>query len=324
LAITKSKQEYTFSQEIKEEIATALLDVSKQEVCAFLSGFFKQNGSLTFNNGQMGLDVQTANAVVARKVYQVIKRYYASIKVEIVVRRMVKLKKQNIYVLRIFDQTKAFFKQIYFFDEQGFSFGVPTPYRSGNLLHYYMQGLFLGSGSINNLQQSNYHLEIACSHEVFTFDVMQCMKPYEIEFKQIKRRNLYVLYLKDSTMIGDFLAFMKANNARFAFEDVRISRDMMNSMNRLINCEVANEQKTLKASEKQIANVILLKKNLGKEYFNEREQKIVALRQLHPEVSLTELSELLYQEYNLQISKSGLNHVFRKFAEKAKQITTAK
>ena len=319
----RQKNEHTFSQEVKEEIASNLIHANKQEVVAFLSGFFKQTGSLIFAGGQMGLDVQTANAAVARKIYQSIKRHFPSLRIEIVVRRMVKLKKQNIYVLRIFDASKQLFKLTHFFDDaDGFAQGVPELYRAGNYLHFFLQGIFLGSGSINNLQKTNYHLELVFSEEQYARDIIKCLEPYRIYFKFVMRRKASVLYLKDSTMIGDFLAFLRANNARFHFEDIRISRDMTNSMNRLMNCEIANEQKAMKASEIQIQNILQLEERLGVDYFNDREQIIIEARKTYPEISLAELSDVLLQQYRLQISKSGLNHIFRKFSGQVERLNT--
>jgi hypothetical protein len=321
----KQKLEHTFSQMVKEEIATLLGKATKAEFTAFLSGFFKQSGSLRLQGGMRGIDVQTANAVVARKVFQEIKRHYPAIQVDIVVRRMVKLKKQNIYVLRISDPQNTLLVATSFFDaEGGFSFTVPTEYRQGHLFHNYMQGVFLGRGSVNNLQQTNYHLELSFLQADYGLAVKDCMAHYGINFKQIKRRGAFILYLKDSTMIGDFLAFIKASHARFAFEDVRISRDMMNSMNRLINSEVANEQKAMKASKKQVENIRIIEQYIGLQYFNEREQLVATARIQHPEISLNELSDVLFEEYRMQISKSGLNHVFRKFAAEAEKYDVKK
>jgi len=310
---------------VKEEIATTLSKETKSEFTAFLSGFFKQSGVLTLHDQKRGVEVQTSNAVVCRKVYQELKHHYPAISVEIVVRRMVKLKKQNMYVLRITDTNNMLLTATAFFDNNGgFSFSVPTEYRQGHLFHSYMQGVFLGRGSVNNLQQTNYHLELAFLQENYGLDVMACMAQYDINFKQIKRRGSFILYLKDSTMIGDFLAFIKANNARFAFEDVRISRDMMNSMNRLINSEVANEQKVMKASKKQMHNILTIEKNIGLEYFSEREIVVAEARKKYPDISLAELSDVLFEEYHMQISKSGLNHVFRKFAAEAEKFEPTK
>lgn len=312
------KKEQTFSQRVKEEIAANLNESSFEEATAFLAGFIKQNGSLTFNNMKLGVDVQTANAVVARRVYQLLRKHFSDLTIEIVVRKTVKLKKQTLYVLRIKDEQKLFLKQIHFFDGSNFLFSIPKEYENNEtMLIPYTQGLFLGTGSINNLQLSSYHLEISFAQEEHADDVMAALIPFDILFKKVKRRKAYLLYIKDSTMIGDFLAFVRAIKARFAFEDVRISRDMMNSMNRLINCEVANEQKSQKATEQQINNIEFVQMKLGKDIFNEKEAAIIDMRLLYQDVSLMELAELLSTEKNLQISKSGLNHVFRKIAKQA-------
>ena len=161
---------------------------------------------------------------------------------------------------------------------------------------------------------------MSLTSESLAREVMAEIAKYQVEMKLVKRRNQFVLYIKDSTVIGDFLAFIEAMNARFAFEDVRITRDMMNSMNRLINCEVANEQKSMKATEKQITNIQYLLKKLGREHFNDKEKQVIDMRVLYQEATLTELSEFLLEETRMQISKSGLNHIFRKINKKADDL----
>lgn len=317
------KVERTFSQEVKEEVAINLESATREEIIACVSAFVKQTGSFSFFGGRMVLDIQTSNAVVARKLYQILRQTFSQITIEISVRKMVKLKRQNIYILRIYDTTKQFFEEIdyYYANDQGFSLTIKDEYKQNPaLLSYYVQGLFLGAGSINNLHLASYHLELSFTHEAHALDIIQAVATQGIQFKIIKRRKFFVLYLKDSTMIGDLLAFMHANKARFAFEDVRITRDMMNSMNRLINCEVANEQKTQKASAQQIANIAFLRQTLGKDYFHDREAIIVKTRIQNPEASLLELSEHLYEQHNIQMSKSGLNHFFRKIAKQVEEI----
>ncbi|MGL5043121.1 MAG: DNA-binding protein WhiA [Culicoidibacterales bacterium] len=318
------KKEQTFSQQVKEEVAANLSDISFSEATAFLAGFIKQNGSLTFNNMKLGVDVQTANAVVARRVYQLLRKYFPELIIEIVVRKTVKLKKQTLYVLRIRDDSKQFLANIHFFDGSNFLFEMPGAYKlEEKLLVSYVQGLFLGTGSLNNLQLSSYHLEISFAQIEHADGVMAALIPFNILFKKVQRRKAYLLYIKDSTMIGDFLAFLQAIKGRFAFEDVRISRDMMNSMNRLINCEVANEQKSQKATDQQIKNIRFVYAKLGADVFNEKEAAIIEMRLKYQDVSLVELADLLTVEKNMMISKSGLNHFFRKIAKKANDLLRA-
>ncbi|GBU10826.1 putative sporulation transcription regulator WhiA [Erysipelotrichaceae bacterium] len=319
--IKNERREQTFSQQVKEEIAATLNEKSFNESWSFLSAFIKQNGSLTLNGMKLGVDIQTANPVIARRVFQILRKFYPDVIIEIVVRKTVKLKKQTLYVLRIKDNDKTFLKEINFFDGEGFIMTLPERVKEKErLLLSYMQGLFLATGSINNLQLSSYHLEISFAQEEHAYAVQEIMGKQGIHFKTIKRRNYQILYIKDSTMIGDYLAFMQAIQARFSFEDIRISRDMMNSMNRLINCEVANEQKSQKATAIQIENILYLKEERENEVFSEKEEAIFELRLQHQDVSLAELSDLLSSEKHVDVSKSGLNHVFRKIAKKVKQL----
>lgn len=317
----ETKNEQTFSKDVKEEIASNFFELTKEEATIFLAGFIRQTGSLVFNNGKMGMDLQTANAIVARRVYQLLRFHFKEIRIEIVVRKMVKLKKQSLYVLKISDDSKQFFEDVYYFDKDGFDFSIPNIcIDNKHLMVGFMQGLFLGSGSVNNLNLQSYHLEISLANEDFGLAIIEEMKKYQLMFKIVKRRKQHILYLKDSTMIGDFLAFMQATNALFAFEDIRITRDMMNSMNRLINCELANEQKSQAATTRQIENTQYVLRKLGRNYFNEKEQSVIDVRFLYQDASLTELSELILEEKKIQISKSGLNHIFRKINKLADQV----
>ena len=145
------KNEQTFSKDVKEEVAGDLMSRTLEEVTLFLAGFVQQTGSIVFNNGKMTLDVQTGNAIVARRVYQALRHFYPGIQIEITIRKMIKLKKQAMYVLRITDPTKTFFEDIFYFDADGFVQTIPKVAIGNEALFIaYIRGLFLGSGSVNN------------------------------------------------------------------------------------------------------------------------------------------------------------------------------
>ncbi len=167
----------------------------------------------------------------------------------------------------------------------------------------FIRGVFLGSGYISN-PEKKYHLEIKFSEKANMEGVYDLLKEYNIFTKKIQKEKSYSLYIKDGEEISKFLAFIGANSAVLNFEENRVVRDTRNNVNRLINCETANLAKTIKAGQKQIEDIKLIK---SKHKFSELPEnlKIVAnIRLEHPDASLTDLVNLLGNT----ISKSGMSH----------------
>ncbi|MEG0981708.1 MAG: DNA-binding protein WhiA, partial [Erysipelotrichaceae bacterium] len=129
--------------------------------------------------------------------------------------------------------------------------------------------------------------------------------------------NLYVVYLKASDKISDFLRCIGANEAIFTFEDSRIQRDFMNSLTRLDNCELANEMKSLAAGKKQVEDIEYIENYLGIDHLPEKLKDIAILRKENPESSLNELCEIYFEETKEVISKSGMKHRLSKIKELA-------
>jgi len=129
-----------------------------------------------------------------------------------------------------------------------------------------------------------------------------------------KRRNGYIVYLKEAEKIADFLQVIGATNSMLKFEDIRIVRDMRNSVNRLVNCENANINKTVAAAERQIENIKHLQATVGLDSLPDKLREIAVLRLENPEVSLKELGDMVPSG---PISKSGINHRLRKLNELA-------
>lgn len=172
-----------------------------------------------------------------------------------------------------------------------------------------VRGSFLGSGSINN-PENKYHLEIIYN-DVKNLEFIECMlKKYNIQVKKLNNS----LYLKDGEEISKFLAFIGANKAVLKFEEIRVIRDMRNSVNRIVNCETANLNKTINAALKQIEDIKFIKKMNKFSELSENLQEIADLRLENPDISLIELGKLL----NQPIGKSGVNYRLRaisRFAE---------
>ena len=161
-----------------------------------------------------------------------------------------------------------------------------------DLRRYIVKGAFLGSGSVNN-PEKNYHLEVVFSQKENSDFILEICQEYGVNFKQIRMNGKYQLYLKEGEEISRFLALIGANQAVLKFEDVRVMKEMKNNVNRKVNCETANLNKTIDAAIRQIDDIQFIKK---KRKFDElpKELKDVAnLRLQNPDLSLKDLSELM-------------------------------
>jgi DNA-binding protein WhiA len=184
----------------------------------------------------------------------------------------------------------------------------------------YLAGAFLACGSVNNPETSNYHLEMSFAEEEYANFIAQLMNNFELNAKIIKRRNRYVVYLKSSEKIGDFLRAMGASRSVMNFESTRIDRNMSNTVNRWNNCDIANEIKSLASANKQIDDINIVDMFMGLEMLDEKTRSVALIRRKYPEMSLNELAQVYYEETGQTISKSGLHHRFKKISDEAKRL----
>ena len=307
----------SFASEMKNELTR--IEVDEENAKAELSALIRMNGALSLSNQQFVINVQTENATTARRIYSLIKKVF-NVEVELLVRKKMKLKKNNIYICRI----KVRAKEI--LDELGIlKSGVFTHEIDEALIHddemrrSYLRGAFLAGGSVNNPETSSYHLEIFSLYEDHSEGITQLMNKYELNAKHLERKKGSIAYLKEAEKISDFLSLIGGYQALLKFEDVRIVRDMRNSVNRLVNCETANLNKTVSASMKHVESIRLIDQEIGLDNLPERLREIARLRVEHQEVSLKELGEMMTSG---NISKSGVNHRLRKLNEMADKLRT--
>ena len=174
----------------------------------------------------------------------------------------------------------------------------------------YIRGIFLGSGSLNN-PNNTYHLEIILKNKKTAEKVLKLLEEFAINSKPLDRKKGYSIYMKDGEEISKLLAFMGANKAVIKFEEIRVVKETRNNINRIVNCETANLNKTINASIEQInaINKLIEKDELKK--LSKGLQEIAMLRIENPEASLIELGKLLENP----IGKSGVNHRLKKIVE---------
>ena len=150
--------------------------------------------------------------------------------------------------------------------------------------------------------------------------VEELLNKFELNSKVIKRENRYMIYVKEAEKIGDFLRLMRAMNAVFYYEDIRIYRDHKNMTNRLNNCEQANVDKIIATATNQVNDIKVIEDAGGLDLLNEKESIAATYRLKYPEASLVELSQIISLETDTEITKSGLYHRFNKIKELANRI----
>ena len=192
--------------------------------------------------------------------------------------------------------------------------------KDGELSACYLSGCFLASGSVNDPSSSNYHLEIVSSSQSYAkwlSHLINKILDHHFTSKVAARRKQWIVYMKRSDQISEFLVLIGATDACLKFESVRIDRDEANIDNRLINLDTANMSKTLGTSQKQIRRInYLLEKDGWSAFPSPKMAALMQLRLDHPEASMGELAELLSEELSATVTKSNINHLFRALEEK--------
>ena len=305
----------SYASEVKKELTT--LEVHFGNAKAELMALIRMNGSLGLSNHRFILNVQTENPATARRIYSLLKQFY-DVESELLVRRKMKLKKNNLYIVRLNKGSDYVLKDLDILDGFQLKETVPLDFLDDDAkVRSYLRGAFLATGSVNNPETSSYHLEIYSLYEDHNQTICEMMNRYGLNARTAKRRSGCITYLKEAEKIADFLSLIGATSSMLKFEDVRIMRDMRNSVNRIVNCENANFNKVADAANRQIESIKYLDKKIGLNNLPVKLQEIAIARMAHPEVSLKELGELVPGG---PISKSGVNHRLRKIMEQAEKM----
>ncbi|MFB4164532.1 DNA-binding protein WhiA [Alteribacillus sp. JSM 102045] len=298
-----------------------LTQLETDDCCAKaeLAALIRMNGSISFGNKEMLLDVSTENAAIARRIYMLIKKVYKGTVVELMVRKKMRLKKNNVYLVRISEDARELLSDLSIM-EDGYRFirSISSDIIKMNCCkRAYLRGAFLAGGSVNHPETSSYHLEIFSFYEEHNKALRDLLNEFHLPSKSLERKKGFILYIKESEKITEFLNVVGAHQALLYFEDVRIMKDMRNSVNRLVNCETANLNKTVGAALRQVENIQLVDNEIGLQNLPEKVREIAELRVKHQDVTLKELGEMVP---NGPVSKSGVNHRLRKIDQLAEKI----
>ena len=316
----------SFSSIVKNELCRVEL---RNNCCllAELAAVFAVSGAITASGSEANIRIVTENAAFARRLYSHIKESF-KVNPEITIRKSKKLKKHTSYILVITSSMGA--GEIV--GKLGISFengGKPDFSRYSDFLKRalrkpcckksYLRGAFFAGGSISDPEKA-YHLEITGHNSLLSGELNGLMKGYGLNGKIIRRKGNFVLYLKEGENIVDFLNIIGAHSALLELENIRILKDMRNSVNRIVNCETANLEKTINASVRQIENIKYIRDNIGFDNLPANLREVAEMRLTFSDANLKELGEML----NPPLGKSGVNHRLRRLDQIAEHERESK
>lgn len=306
----------SFTSRIKEDITFNSVDYSLPRKKAILAGFLRISGYLGRRDNLQTISMATESAKVAKYLYQLFKEAYGVEPSFNYVTNKRYGKKTMRFIVVVTDDVNRISEDL---SLDFFSTTIPrTIVYSDDTLAGYITGAFLASGSVTSPQSSNYHLEIVVDNEKLAERIKKMIEGFakaNFNPRVTSRRNKYIVYIKKSDQISEFLIFVGASNASLEYESVRIDRDMQNITNRMLICDNANYQKTVKSASEQIENINIVQKYYGdKPLGNEKLAGLMEMRLLHEDANLQELAELLSEHLNTEkpISKGNINHLFIK------------
>lgn len=310
----------SFSGNVKEELSEHWSSARHCQI-AELAAILGLCGSIIINSrNEYRVKVHTENKAVARKVFTLIKKTF-NIESDISVRRNIQKQsvsysvvvKQHQDALRVLQAVKLIDEHLDGFEEVRIV--NPIVVQQTCCKRAFIRGAFLAAGSMSDPKKA-YHFEIVCAAEPMAEQIRELMSSFSMDAKIVQRKKSYVVYLKEGSQIVDILNIMEAHVSLMELENVRILKEMRNTVNRKVNCETANLNKTVSAAVKQLEDITYLRDTIGLEKLSEGLEEVALARLSHPDASLKELGALL----SPPVGKSGVNHRLRKLGDLAEKV----
>lgn len=305
----------SFSREIKEELSKHI-PTGRHCQIAEIAAIISLCGKISVNEKEQHfIKIVTENLTVARKYFMLIKEAFQG-DIQIQVRRNRYLKRSNSYALiikdsqmsmRILNATKLINQQGDIVEEM--SIISNRVVQNTCCKRAFIRGAFLAAGSMSDPEKT-YHFEIITTTEEKAAQLRDMIRFFNVDAKIVKRKKYFVVYVKDGSQIVDVLNIMEAHKALMNLENVRILKEMRNSINRQVNCEAANISKTVTAASKQLEDILYIQNTKGFGDLSPGLKEIAKLRMEQPDASLKELGSML----STPIGKSGVNHRLRKLS----------
>ena len=305
----------SFSAETKSEIA--LLKLTPLEEKTEFIAFARNNAKINSENIVLTME----NSKIVRRIYGFFKQFYDINPTVLQVDKLNFSKKKTNQII-VESKLSLILKDLMILDDNNKYLLEPNNFivETEDQIRAYLRGVFLASGSINDPKTSRYHLEFLIDQKEEAHFVLQLLNKFYLGAKIIVRDKGYMVYVKESEKIGDFLRIISASRAVMYFEDIRIYRDHKNMTNRFNNCEQANMDKIAFAADKQMQDIDIIISKLGLDLIEEKLKEVIIYRKKYPDVSLLELSNIISIETGKNITKSGLNHRIRKIKELANKL----
>ncbi len=309
----------SFSGKVREELAGNISPARHCQI-AELAAFIGLCGTVVSGrSGRRVIKIHLENFPVARKVFTLIEKTF-NIRTDILVRRNIAKQsvsyaivvKRHEDVFRILQATKMTGGHT---DADGIHPFSSLVIRQTCCKRAFLRGAYQASGSMSDPKKS-YHFEIVCSLQEAAEKIREVIRSFGLDAKIVRRKKSYVVYLKEGSQIVDILNIMEAHAALMELENVRILKEMRNSVNRKVNCETANINKTVSASVKQIEDITYLRDTVGFDRMPANLVEAAAVRLENPDATLKELGEML----DPPVGKSGINHRLRRLSEMADKV----
>ena len=288
----------SFSSGVKEELYRHISPARHCQL-AELTALLHFNGSIGVGTTGTFLQIHAENALVVRKCFTLLVKTF-NIKTDVVVRRNTGKDNYSYYIYAKGEELLAI---------------RDTIVQAVCCKRAYIRGAFIASGSMSDPSKS-YHFEIVCNDENQAEHLKEMMNSFGVDAKIVQRKRTYVVYLKEGSQIVDILNVMEAHVALMELENVRIVKEMRNSVNRKVNCETANINKTVSAAVRQMEDITYIRDQIGFEKLPEGLRDVALTRLAYPEAALKELGQLMANP----LGKSGVNHRLRKLSEIAQQL----
>ena len=311
----------SFSREVKEELSRHIpssrhCGIAETAAIISLCGHVKISGQNRFS-----VKIITENIAVATKYFTLLRKTF-NIVAEITIRHNAYLKRGHTYTITVNNHEDAvrLLETCKLIDEYGdivenMSIMENVVVRNSCCKRAFIRGAFIASGSIST-PEKNYHFEVVCNSLEKAEQLCNLIATFEIESKIVERKKHFVVYIKDGAGIVDILSVMEAHVSLMNLENVRILKEMRNSVNRKVNCETANLNKTVAAAVKQIEDIKYINDTVGLESLPENLRELAMIRLENPDVPLKELGTMLEEP----VGKSGVNHRLRKICEIADNL----
>ena len=311
----------SFCSDIKNNLCHITLNNLYEKECE-LYGYLHCISSLSLKGrGKLNLIFETENPSVARRIFALIKDVF-SINIEIAAKKNNLRKGHFLYNLIVMDSADSM-NILDYFNIIDFSAGfeINNTIKEDILptiseIRHYLRGVFLSSGYVSDPKKKGYQIEFVFNKFDYAKNLIDLLKNIDINLKYVKRKEQYVIYTKDSSTITEILGNIGAHNAVLEIESTKVIKEMRNNVNRRLNCETANMDKTVNTALKQINAINKINDRYGMDYLYEPILTLAKMRLNNPDASLNELSGM----FDPPISRSTINNWFKKILKIADSI----